>query len=215
LRQSIGLYRLSPWHRADALAFMQLQQVIMMSQLGQNELSDALLVEVYQNMDIENYASNYALTILLNYAGMLQRLDRSGEAIEILQDALDNPGFMARLLPQDRANILNGFANLKVSLGNGHEDFALYDKAMESLPGAAYKRGLPMSIILFDKARAHYDRDQFDDAWEAIKRSNTLWFDANEAEALESGGEQVRAVDLDRVRIIDEAVFGWLKANGR
>jgi hypothetical protein len=215
LKATIADYRASPWHRPDVHGFLTAQLAASMHQMGQIELGEALLAEVAQTVDLDTWRPFYAQSVITFQAATLTRNGQAAEGLRLIGTLLARDDVMARLEPIDRATIYQLAGGIYGALGETDTELAMLTRARETLPAPGYQLGVPLSNILLDTARVHFQGEDYDAAWTAITASNGLWFDAQAQISDSADGEIVRNRDVDRTKAIEEAVMGWVMFHGR
>lgn len=208
--QTTRAYRKSPWHRADVLAYLDLQQALLHSQMGNFDLAFAMLSQTWKITDAATFRASYWREILTNYAFGLVRAGRPEEALAVTQSAVNDTAHLNAMAPSDRALLLVVHGQILSSNGKLEEARIWMDQARDAIPSAEYRAGLPLEVVLTELAALHYDRNDYSQAYAAIRQANDLHFTRIEQARTDAGSEIARNPAQDRNLIINEAVYGWL-----
>ena len=127
----------------------------------------------------------------------------------MIEEALGQADMMARLTPANAARLHTQHADILAQLGLTDLAAAAYDRAVAVVPYPEYQSGQTMADALRKRASFFHDQAQPQAAYLDMAQSNDLWFDRYDRYA--SGGADVaRQPAEDRLRAVDEAVFGWV-----
>ncbi|MCR8724201.1 hypothetical protein [Frigidibacter sp. ROC022] len=208
LRRASEDLRLNPFHAPDHLAFLLAQQANIFASQGDVAIGATLAQQAYQGLDPARDRPGFAVAVIRAYAGL--RWEQSGDpalAEEVYRRHVEDAAFLARLGPQDRARLLQDYAETIWDIDYPAAE-ALFVRAAAALAEAeTLDSRSQQSSILFSRAIAAYFNGHAAAAWRAMTEANDLrrtW-----ARDQIAAGAVAAIGGSDRNRAAWEAAIGW------
>lgn len=208
-RAALESYRRSPWHQEGTAAFLSVSYGWLVWGNGNPELAQSIIAQAYASRDPDTWGPLYWSEVCFAQAFVRSYQGRLDEARAVIEEALGQADMMARLTPANAARLHTQHADILAQLGLTDLAAAAYDRAVAVVPYPEYQSGQTMADALRKRASFFHDQAQPQAAYLDMAQSNDLWFDRYDRYA--SGGADVaRQPAEDRLRAVDEAVFGWV-----
>lgn len=208
-RAALESYRRSPWHQEGTAAFLSVSYGWLVWGNGNPELAQSIIAQAYASRDPATWGPLYWAEVCFAQAFVRSYQGRLDEARSVIEEALGETAMMARLTPANATRLHTQHADILAQMGLSDLAADAYDRAVAVLPYPEYQGGQTMAETLRKRAVFFHDQAQPQAAYLDMAESNALWFDRYDRYA-SSGADVARQPAEDRLRAVDEAVFGWV-----
>ncbi|MCV6587378.1 MAG: hypothetical protein OIF47_17760, partial [Marinibacterium sp.] len=210
--QAIRAYKSSPWHRPDAVGFLEVLQAQIYGQKGDEDLARAIIAQTYAAMDPDSYRPTYWREIFTAHVFRLISAGEVEQALAVSQSVVDRPDLAARLSPFDLANFYVTHASALQFNYRFDDAISWLDRARAAIPSADYKAGGPLMFVLEARAYTSFDMGDMEGAYRAMTSANDIYFRAVEEAAARGSADSPRNPDREKTLVMDQAHFAWALA---
>ncbi|MCV6587376.1 MAG: hypothetical protein OIF47_17750, partial [Marinibacterium sp.] len=210
--QAIRTYKSSPWHRPDAVGFLEVLQAQVYIQKGDGDLARAIIAQTYAAMDPDTYRPTYWREIFTAHVFRLLSAGEVEQALAVSQSVVDRPDLAARLSPFDLANFYVTHASALQFNYRFEEAITWLDRARAAIPSADYKAGGPLMFVLEARAYTSYDMGDMEGAYRAMAAASDIYFRAVEEAAARGSADSPRNPEREKMLVMDQAHYAWALA---